>query len=215
LRILTENDVDFDCSSVNEHFENRDLHHVTRALRSFLYDDVCDVYVEYVKESLQSPDQPAFLPSLLFLHSALISSLKMLHPLMPFLTEELYQRLPRLPNERRQECVMIDAYPQALEWNGFKNDHLARSVRAALSVTRSVRSLRASYELVKEARPAVTVCLNEEEEEGGVRAEELDQLADVISCLGRCGPVRFVSHVIGRNFSLCFEVLSVTLSYLY
>jgi hypothetical protein len=75
---------------------------------------------------------------------------------------------------------------------------LARSVTAALSVTRSVRSLRAGYELAKEARPAVTVCVQEEEE--GVRAEELDQLTDVVSCLGRCGPVRFVGQqVVGSN----------------
>ena len=184
--------------SVNEHFENRDLHLVTRALRSFIYEDICDVYVEYVKESLHSPNHPTFLPSLLFLHSALISALKLLHPLLPFLTEELYQRLPRLPNERRQESIMIDAYPQALEWNGFKNDHLARSVEVALRVTRSVRSLRASYDLGKEARPAVTVCVTADGAEG-VRAEELDQLADLVSCLGRCGLVRFVDQIIGNG----------------
>ena len=171
---------------------------MTRVLRAFLYDDVCDVYVEYVKKSLQSPVHPEFLPSLLFLHSALISSLKLLHPLLPFLSEELYQRLPRLPNERRRESIMIDAYPQALEWNGFKNDHLARSVEAALRVTRCVRSLRSKYELDKDARPSVTVCvpaLGEEE----VRADELDQLADVVSTLARCGPVRFSDQTIGKG----------------
>jgi len=127
---------------------------------------------------------------------------------MPFLTEELYQRLPCLPNERRQESIMIDAYPQALEWNGFKNAHLARTVDAALKITTRVRKMRASYELGKDARPGVAVyvpvgAVTSEEgdvtsEEGSVTAEELAQLADVISCLGRCGPVSFVDQDIGK-----------------
>ena len=200
---------------MNDNFEKRDLHLATRALRSFLYDDICDVYVEYVKESLQSPEHPEFLPSLLFLHSCLVSAIKLLHPIMPFLTEELYQRLPCLPNERRQESIMIDAYPQALEWNGFKNAHLARTVDAALKITTRVRNMRASYELGKDARPGVAVyvpvgavtseriAVTSEEgdvtsEEGPVTAEELAQLADVISCLGRCGPVSFVDQDIGK-----------------
>jgi len=128
---------------------------------------------------------------------------------MPFLTEELYQRLPRLPNERRQESIMIDSYPQALEWNGFKNAHLARTVDVALKVTARVRNLRASYELEKEARPDVVVYLpaggvveegSVTSEEGPVTAEELAQLADVISCLGRCGSVSFLEQAVGKYF---------------
>ena len=193
---------------MNEHFEKRDLHLATRALRAFLYDDVCDVYVEYIKESLQSPHHPHFLPSLLFLHSALVSGIKLLHPMMPFVTEELYQRLPRLPNERRQESIMIESFPQALEWNGFKNAHLGRTVEVALRVTGRVRNMKASYELGKEARPAVAVFVpaaasrkgaEEEEEEGTVKADELAQLADMISCLGRCGPVSFLDQIIGKR----------------
>jgi hypothetical protein len=103
---------------------------------------------------------------------------------------------------------MIDAYPQALEWNGFKNAHLARTVDAALKITTRVRNMRASYELGKDARPGVAVyvpvgAVTSEEgdvtsEEGSVTAEELAQLADVISCLGRCGPVSFVDQDIGK-----------------
>jgi hypothetical protein len=83
--------------------------------------------------------------------------------------------------------------------------------------------MRASYELGKDARPGVAVYVPVEavtsepravtsedgavtSEEGPVTAEELAQLADVISCLGRCGPVSFVDQAIGKYRYLCVEV---------
>merc|ERR1712107_265111 len=69
----------------------------------FIYHDLCDHYVEYVKPSLSDVNNPEFLPSLLILHSCVITSLKLLHPVMPFITEELYQRLPKLTKEKRYD----------------------------------------------------------------------------------------------------------------
>lgn len=129
----------FAVKEVNEHFENHDFHLVTRAIRRFLYSNVCDVYLvkktiggnstaistnylyilltcislqEIIKPHMKNPDSSEFYSSLSTLHLVLLTGLKLLHPLMPFLTEELYQRIPKLrDDEERKESIMIEEFP--------------------------------------------------------------------------------------------------------
>jgi valyl-tRNA synthetase len=163
---------------VNKHFEARDLHLVTRELRSFVYTDLCDTYVEYVKPRLADPDSPEFLPSLLILHSCVLSALKLLHPLVPFLTEELFHRLPTLPAERRKESLMVESFPLAVQWNGFLNPALGQTVAAALQLVTALRHMKATYQLRKDVLPTVLIC---------TKLQELQQLDDLIQGAGRCG----------------------------
>merc|ERR1719239_342022 len=99
----------------------------------------------------------ASLPSLLILHSCVLTSIKLLHPILPFLTEELFQRLPTLPKERRRESVMVEAYPQPIQWNGFLNPNLGNTVEEGLEMVRSVRSMKSRYELDKTTQPTLLV----------------------------------------------------------
>ena len=168
--------------SVNRHLEARDLHLATRELRAFIYTDLCDTYVEYVKAVLREPDSPEFLASLLILHSCVLTSLKLLHPVMPFITEELFQRLPTLPKERRKESIMIEAFPQALEWNGFLNPDLGRSVDVALQLVTGVRHMKKTYDLGKGVTPRVLVSSTE---------EGLGPLAELVQRLAGCGDILF------------------------
>jgi len=174
--------------SVNEHFQERDLHNVLKDLRSFLYGDVCDVYVEYIKPHLQNPEDPKFLPCLLFLHTVLLSSLKMMHPIMPFITEELYQRLPKMPNERRKESIMLDSYPQAVEWSGFVNPALSDLVEVVLKMASGLRGIRSNYTLLKGSNPAAVIHCGE-----SVNLDDIKQFSEVIQRLGRCGEISFVA----------------------
>lgn len=172
---------------VNTNLEQRELHLATRDLRKFIYSDLCDTYVEFIKSSLSDPNNPEFLPSLLILHSCVLTSLKMLHPIMPFITEELYQRLPLLPNERRKESIMIDSFPQPTEWNGFLNEELPAFVDLALVVVTGVRALKKNYELSGKDHPQVLVCCDE---------VGLAQFEDVIQRLAVCGEVKFSEEFI-------------------
>jgi len=175
-------------TNVNTHFEERELQSALKEIRSFLYGDVCDVYVEYIKPNIRNPENPAFMSSLLFLHTSVLSAIKMIHPVMPFITEELYQRLPKLPNERRQESIMVDSYPQGSEWSGFVNPILAELMDTALKVVAGVRSIKSNYSLVKGARPEVTVCVP-----GDFSVDDLNQLSEIIERLAKCGSVTFTA----------------------
>ena len=166
--------------SVNKHWEERELYFVTRDLRKFIYTDLCDTYVEFVKPSLADPESPDFLPSLLILHSCVLTSIKLLHPILPFLSEELFQRLPTLPKERRKESVMVEAYPQPIQWNGFLNPNLGSTVEEGLEMVRGVRSMKSRYELDKSLQPTLLVA---------TKRSELRELSEVIKRLGSVGEV--------------------------
>ena len=143
--------------NINEAFDQRELNSVTKELRGFIYHDLCDHYVEYVKPSLSDVNNPEFLPSLLILHSCVITSLKLLHPVMPFITEELYQRLPKLTKEKRKESIMIDAYPVATDWNSFYNENLNDVIDEALKVVTAVRDMKKRYDLSRDITPDIIV----------------------------------------------------------
>ncbi len=66
---------------------------------------------ELVKPVLSDPSHPRFPVCLPVLQRCFLSGILMLHPVMPFLTEELYQRLPRLEGERRRDSIMEEEYP--------------------------------------------------------------------------------------------------------
>lgn len=93
-----------------------DFHHATDALYEFLYGDLCDVFVEAIKR-LGTREQHQ---SALVLATCLDVSLRCLAPFMPFLAEELYQRLhARLEHHRirtsRSDSILIAKYPKKEE----------------------------------------------------------------------------------------------------
>ena len=84
---------------VNKDLENFDFGKAAHRLYDFFWHDFCDKYIEYSKTAKNKE-------VLLFV---LLSSLKLLHPFIPFLTEEIYQKLP-LKNKKRY--IMIEEWPK-------------------------------------------------------------------------------------------------------
>jgi valyl-tRNA synthetase len=108
-------------------------------LYHFLWDEFCDWYLEIAKPYLADPEQaPA---TRLVLLETLETALRLLHPLMPFVTEEIWQRLPR---EGGEASIMISPYPapraDAPVGTSAQMDQLMALVTA-------IRTIRASYEV--------------------------------------------------------------------
>ena len=101
-------------AKVNDYLEHLDFHLLTRTLRHFLYSCLCDVYVEAVKKVLSDPHHPHFETTLQTLFCTLITGLKLMHPLMPFITEELYQRLGCVSGVTTTS-IMVQDFPTASE----------------------------------------------------------------------------------------------------
>lgn len=199
-------------TSVNKHMEDHNLHLVTRDIRAFLYHDVCDVYVEYVKQFLFDVESEEFVSSLLFLHSCVMTSLRLIHPIMPFVTEELYQRLPKLPNERRKESIVIDSYPQALEWNAFKNEDLPQMMNIILDVISGIRTLKQHYDMSSKDSPDVVIFCESEL----YINEHLAQFEVAVQTLSKCGQVNFSdTHIDPKSLPLGFVVTNANGNTIY
>lgn len=99
--------------ATNAAFAEYNLMHAVSAVHSFLLYDLCDVYIEVIKPicAPEWPDAAARTCARAVLYTCLEQGLKLLHPFMPFVTEELFHRIPRRPADRT-ESIVLAAYPQ-------------------------------------------------------------------------------------------------------
>uniref|UniRef100_A0A8C5WXH6 valine--tRNA ligase n=1 Tax=Laticauda laticaudata TaxID=8630 RepID=A0A8C5WXH6_LATLA len=93
-----------------QHFENYKLHSVANAISLFWVQDFCSTYLESVKPILRSGDPVHVLSTQQTLYSCVDLALRLLSPFMPFLTEELWQRLPKTHLET-SPSICVARYP--------------------------------------------------------------------------------------------------------
>ncbi|OAX81219.1 hypothetical protein ACJ72_04445 [Emergomyces africanus] len=129
----------------NDNLESRDFSVVASALYQYWYSQLCDVFIENSKSLLQ-PDVPAEVQQSAkeTLYTALEGALTLIHPIMPFVTEELWQRLPRRPNDETPS-IMKAAYP---EYNPAFDDVAAETAyELILATSKTIRSILAEYDV--------------------------------------------------------------------
>lgn len=135
-------------AEVNKNLAEMNFMAATAAAHQFFLYDLCDVYLEICKPVIEGNDEEAKAISKNVLYTCVESGIKMLHPFMPFITEELYQRLPRRPNDKIP-TIMKSAYPQPnSKWD---NDDVEVRFEFVRSIIRSGRSMMADYEIKKDA----------------------------------------------------------------
>ncbi|KAJ6989708.1 hypothetical protein D5086_014430 [Populus alba] len=125
----------------------------------------CDVFIEAIKPYF-SGDGPSFAAERSSaqdtLWVCLDNGLRLLHPLMPFVTEELWQRLPPARGHTRKESIMISEYPKVED--AWKNEEVEYEMDLVESTVKCLRSLRAKVlgKQKNERLPAFAFCLNED-----------------------------------------------------
>jgi valyl-tRNA synthetase len=103
----------------NKGFENYDFTVITTACYNLWLYDLCDVYLEYLKPLFQGNDSTSIAAAQAVLFKCLHVGLRLLSPFMPFITEELFQRLPHL-TEQDPPSICIAPYPDLQEVCHFK-----------------------------------------------------------------------------------------------
>ncbi len=126
--------------TVREAYDSYDMQLVCQTLYKFFWSEMCDWYIEVSKARLTDP-AAGKTPQWVLL-TAIEAFLKMLHPVMPHLTEELYSHLP-LPN--KAPFIMSADWPNLPSW--FANEGAESRVELVFDVTRSLRALRAELGL--------------------------------------------------------------------
>ena len=100
----------------------------------FIWNEYCDWYIEMVKPRLYGDDADSKRAALWTLKTVLVSSLKLLHPFMPFITEEIFDNLTD------EESIMISDYPVRRESFCFrKEEESVESIKAAVRAVRAIR----------------------------------------------------------------------------
>ncbi len=100
--------------SVNENLENYHYDQAAMAVYHFFWDEFCDWYIELAKTSLYKPEKPEQRSSTQqVLARILETALRLLHPFMPFVTEEIWQKLPKKADS--PASIMIAAFPSGEE----------------------------------------------------------------------------------------------------
>lgn len=122
-------------AEVTDNMEKFELGIAVSKLYDFLWEEFCDWYIEMVKPRLWSDEDDTKAAALWTLRTVLVSGLKLLHPYMPFVTEEIYCTLTA------EESIMISRWPEFREEYNFKADEAAvDKIKEAVRAIRNIRS---------------------------------------------------------------------------
>lgn len=120
-----------------ESLDRYEFNHAAKGLYDFVWHDFCDWYLEMIKPRLYGTDPQAKAQAQSILFYVLTDILKLLHPFIPFITEEIWQRLPHKP----AESVMIAEYPKAhTEWIDEQSEQTMQKLQALITAIRTIRS---------------------------------------------------------------------------
>ena len=142
-------------AAVNEALEEFRFDRACNALYHFFWHELCDWYIEFAKPALSGKaPRPRAAETVLF---TLEASLRLLHPVMPHLTEELWQRLPHASaaGSGEPESIALQTYP--LSDDDLISDEVERGMDAVIAVVQAVRSLRRERNLAGAAKMSVFV----------------------------------------------------------
>jgi len=115
-----------------------------RQVHDFLWNEYCDWYIELAKIRLNSEEGISSSPIPVLVH-VLESALRLLHPCMPFITEELWQQIrKRLPEGwQKTESIMVAEYPETDDTE--IDEEAERITESIIEIVRSIRNARAQY----------------------------------------------------------------------
>ena len=122
-------------SNVDYNMEKYEFGEAARTLYSFVWDDFASWYVEISKVDLQSNDEENIQMTKNVLLHTLMAIIKMLHPFVPFITEEIYQALPH-----NEESITISSWPSVDE--RFNNEDAIESIDDMIEIITAIRNER-------------------------------------------------------------------------
>ena len=120
---------------VTDNLEHFEIGIAVQKLYDFLWDELCDWYIEIAKIRLQSSDEEAAQTARQVLVWVMTGTLQLLHPFMPYITEEIWQSLPH-----EGESIMVSKWPVYEEAHCFQQ--AASDMQSIMDVIRAVRNRR-------------------------------------------------------------------------
>ena len=134
---------------VTENMEKYDLGVAVSKIYDFIWEEFCDWYIEMVKPRLYNDEDTTKAAAIWTLKTVLINSLKLLHPYMPFITEEIFCNLSD------EESIMISEWPEfKTEWDFAAEENAVETIKEAV---RGIRNTRANMNVPPSKKAKVFV----------------------------------------------------------
>ncbi|KAG5673539.1 hypothetical protein PVAND_003579 [Polypedilum vanderplanki] len=170
---------------VNKSFENYEFATATQVCYTFWLYELCDNYLECLKPVFASDDNEKKAIARRILYTCLDYGLRLLSPFMPFITEELFQRLPRKNIEIPSICVA--PYPDIEQFN-FKNEDIEKDFDFVQKVVKEIRSARSDYNIpAKTKTEAFAICSDSK------LSEILNDFKEELQALSYCSNIELTT----------------------
>ena len=141
---------------VQETLSKYDLGLAAQKVYDFIWDEYCDWYIEMVKPRLYNKEDSTRAAALWTLKQVLINALKLMHPFMPFITEELFTAI-----QDKEESIMVSQWPvYKEEWNYKENEMEIDAIKEAV---RNIRNIRAEMNVAPSKKVHVYVVSESDE----------------------------------------------------
>jgi len=147
---------EYTVQSVTNALERYDLGEAGRLLYEFIWSEFCDWYIELSKKRLYSQDNPEeknTVQSVLL--EVLEGTMRILHPFMPFLTEEIWQHLPT-----KGKTIMLSSWPEV---TGYRQEQVEKEMSLLMDVIHVVRNIRSEMNVAPGRRADIILVAPEEE----------------------------------------------------
>ena len=141
---------------VTDNMDHFELGIAVQKVYDFIWDEFCDWYIEMVKPRLYSTDDTASQNAALWtLKTVLIDALKLLHPYMPFITEEIFCTL-----QSEEESIMISKWPVFSEERSFPKEE--KDIEIIKEAVRGIRNIRSEMNVAPSRKASVYVVSEDE-----------------------------------------------------
>jgi len=143
---------------VTENMDHYELGVAAQKIYDFIWDDYCDWYIEMTKARLQGEDEAAKEQAQRVLCYVLTDILKLLHPFMPFLTEEIWQALPH-EKDLAEKFLMLQTWPEFRDDLAFPQEE--KAVELLMDAVKAVRARRSEMNVPPSKKAHLTIASQE------------------------------------------------------
>ncbi|XP_026753649.2 valine--tRNA ligase-like [Galleria mellonella] len=198
---------------VNRSMDAYDFHLATKALRTFIYNEFCDIYLEATKPGFDDNVKMGYAHAHT-LSAVLNTSLRSLAPFMVYITDELIPKIPAFENNiiynfNDATCKYLE-FPKTEDFEIWKNESLEKQTNRLLGAINLVRELKGLYNISNKSKPSISVKTLDES-----LVNDIENIKPVVLHLTRCSDLvykkdhnkNYVRGILDKDTELFIEIV--------